>query len=329
MRQRQRRRPPKIASSSNHWKNIIAFWMLTMTEAIDVLFHITTTPRVRLLGTSSTSWWRVDDEGEVTDQAGSIRVLQQVLRLHSNYNDDHSHGCLPWRPLSVDDLAPPHINESVLTVLRYCTHRRVSNLSRAITLSTNEKCKVFAETPVEQCHRCNTNLWCTSTRPISIYKRSAHVADVRAVEKKGANFRMKRAVSSAFGVVKSITARGSIKMPNRPITTRNNPQAGQQESKNHWRYERIQAEDSSQHNKSNTPIEIVWANVEGEVGRQYSTITTFTDIKFRLQRVFENVFINFSARIDAANKQLTELKKHLEAMDSCEESSSDSENRFD
>ncbi|KAF4039772.1 hypothetical protein GN244_ATG08057 [Phytophthora infestans] len=52
MRQRQRRRPPKIASSSNHWKNIIAFWMLTMTEAIDVLFHITTTPRVRLLGTS-------------------------------------------------------------------------------------------------------------------------------------------------------------------------------------------------------------------------------------------------------------------------------------
>ncbi|KAF4147519.1 putative DDE superfamily endonuclease domain-containing protein [Phytophthora infestans] len=78
------------------------------------------------------------------------------------------------------------------------------------------------------------------------------------------------------------------------------------------------------------PIEIVWANVKGEVGRQYSTTTTFADIKPRLQRAFENVSpVAVQGCIDAANRQLTKLKKHLEAMDSCDESSCDSENESD
>ncbi|KAF4144139.1 DDE superfamily endonuclease, partial [Phytophthora infestans] len=64
------------------------------------------------------------------------------------------------------------------------------------------------------------------------------------------------------------------------------------------------------------PIEIVWANVKGEVGRQYSTKTTFADIKPRLQRAFENVSpVAMKGCIDAANRQLTKLKKHLETMD--------------
>ncbi|KAF4145792.1 DDE superfamily endonuclease [Phytophthora infestans] len=78
------------------------------------------------------------------------------------------------------------------------------------------------------------------------------------------------------------------------------------------------------------PIEIVWANVKGEVGRQYSTKTTFADIKPRLQRALENVSpVSVQGCIDAANRQLTKLKKHLEAMDSCDEASCDSENESD
>lgn len=74
------------------------------------------------------------------------------------------------------------------------------------------------------------------------------------------------------------------------------------------------------------PIELVWANVKGEVGRQYSTETKFADIKPRLQRAFENVTsASVQGCIDAANKQLMKLKQHLEAMDACEESSSEEE----
>jgi hypothetical protein len=74
------------------------------------------------------------------------------------------------------------------------------------------------------------------------------------------------------------------------------------------------------------PIEIVWAIVKGEVGRQYSTSTKFADIQPRLERAFANLQSStVQGCIDAANKQLTQLKEHLEAMDACEESSSDEE----
>ncbi|KAF4138818.1 hypothetical protein GN958_ATG12027 [Phytophthora infestans] len=87
----------------------------------------------------------------------------------------------------------------------------------------------------------------------------------------------------------------------------------------------------SKHIKDNVaPVIVDKAREKGEVGRQYSTKTTFADIKLRLQRAFENISpVSVQGCIDAANRQLTKLKKHLEAMDSCNESSCDSENESD
>ncbi|KAG6961400.1 hypothetical protein JG687_00007708, partial [Phytophthora cactorum] len=61
-------------------------------------------------------------------------------------------------------------------------------------------------------------------------------------------------------------------------------------------------------------------------GQQYSTTTTFADILPRLETEFENLKPkSVQGCINAANKQLMQLKKHLEAMDNCDESSSEGE----
>ncbi|KAG6941959.1 hypothetical protein JG688_00018383 [Phytophthora aleatoria] len=74
------------------------------------------------------------------------------------------------------------------------------------------------------------------------------------------------------------------------------------------------------------PIELVWTIVKGKVGQQYSTTTTFADILPRLETEFENLKPkSVQGCINAANKQLMQLKKHLEAMDNCDESSSEGE----
>ena len=42
---------------------------------------------------------------------------------------------------------------------------------------------------------------------------------------------------------------------------------------------------SPPHHSDLQPIELVWANVKGKVGRQYTTETTFQDVKRRLDQV--------------------------------------------
>ena len=37
------------------------------------------------------------------------------------------------------------------------------------------------------------------------------------------------------------------------------------------------------------PIEIVWENIKGEVGRKYTTQTTFKDVLVRLKESFPNL----------------------------------------
>uniref|UniRef100_K3X3K4 Tc1-like transposase DDE domain-containing protein n=1 Tax=Globisporangium ultimum (strain ATCC 200006 / CBS 805.95 / DAOM BR144) TaxID=431595 RepID=K3X3K4_GLOUD len=72
------------------------------------------------------------------------------------------------------------------------------------------------------------------------------------------------------------------------------------------------------------PIEIVWAIVKGDVGRQYITSTTFADILMRLDNAFWRLKSStVQGCIDAAKKQLLELKKHLKSMDAQNESSDD------
>uniref|UniRef100_K3XCE9 Tc1-like transposase DDE domain-containing protein n=1 Tax=Globisporangium ultimum (strain ATCC 200006 / CBS 805.95 / DAOM BR144) TaxID=431595 RepID=K3XCE9_GLOUD len=72
------------------------------------------------------------------------------------------------------------------------------------------------------------------------------------------------------------------------------------------------------------PIEIVWSIVKGDVGRQYTTSTTFADILTRLDDAFRRLQSStVQGCTDTAKKQLFELKKHLEAMDAQNESSGD------
>ncbi|ETV96548.1 hypothetical protein H310_10259 [Aphanomyces invadans] len=43
------------------------------------------------------------------------------------------------------------------------------------------------------------------------------------------------------------------------------------------------------HHSDLQPIELVWAIVKGEVGRQYTTTTTFPAVLTRLKRAFNNL----------------------------------------
>jgi transposase len=64
------------------------------------------------------------------------------------------------------------------------------------------------------------------------------------------------------------------------------------------------------------PIEIVWANVKGAVGRQYTTTTTFKDVLDRLQTAFDDLQEHtIQGCINKANKQLQSLHKHILKVD--------------
>ena len=64
------------------------------------------------------------------------------------------------------------------------------------------------------------------------------------------------------------------------------------------------------------PIELVWANVKGTVGRQYTTQTTFQDVNTRLERAFiELQSKTVAGCIRKANMHLNQLLEHILAME--------------
>ena len=68
------------------------------------------------------------------------------------------------------------------------------------------------------------------------------------------------------------------------------------------------------------PIQIVWANVKGEVGRQYTTETTFAQVKERLQAAFDHLKSETVAGcIRTANRHLSKLYEHITKMDLVDE----------
>ena len=81
---------------------------------------------------------------------------------------------------------------------------------------------------------------------------------------------------------------------------------------------------SPPHHSDLQPIELVWANVKGIVGRQYTTETTFQDVKNRLDAAFtglESKTVNGCIR--KANTHLEQLLEHILAMEAIVEDSDD------
>jgi len=74
------------------------------------------------------------------------------------------------------------------------------------------------------------------------------------------------------------------------------------------------------------PIEIVWANVKGQIGRQYNTETTFADVLVRLQAAFDGLQSRtVQGCINKTNKHLAALHKHIFALDAAEDAVADAE----
>ncbi len=68
------------------------------------------------------------------------------------------------------------------------------------------------------------------------------------------------------------------------------------------------------------PIELVWANSKGEVGRQDDTNTTFQDVEQRLQRSFDNIKSKtIHGCIRTAESELMKLYEYLLQLDAIEE----------
>ena len=66
------------------------------------------------------------------------------------------------------------------------------------------------------------------------------------------------------------------------------------------------------HHSDLQPIELVWANVKGTVGRQYTTNTTFKTVLTRLKKAFDELdTITVRGCINKANKHLDELREHI------------------
>jgi transposase len=83
---------------------------------------------------------------------------------------------------------------------------------------------------------------------------------------------------------------------------------------------------SPPHHSDLQPIELVWANVKGTVGRQYTTQTTFQDVKNRLERAFiELQSKTVAGCIRKANYHLKELLDHILAMENTADESDDDE----
>ncbi|KAG9410994.1 hypothetical protein AC1031_016647 [Aphanomyces cochlioides] len=74
------------------------------------------------------------------------------------------------------------------------------------------------------------------------------------------------------------------------------------------------------------PIELVWAVIKGEVGRQYNTETTFQDVESRLEQVFRNITPKIiHGCICAAESELMKLQEHLRAIEAIEDESDSGE----
>ena len=83
---------------------------------------------------------------------------------------------------------------------------------------------------------------------------------------------------------------------------------------------------SPPHHSDLQPIELVWANVKGKVGRQYTTETTFQDVKRRLdQAITELESKTVAGCIRKANLHLNDLLQHILAVEQLDEVS-DEEN---
>ena len=97
---------------------------------------------------------------------------------------------------------------------------------------------------------------------------------------------------------------------------------------------------SPPHHSDLQPMELVWANVKGNVGRQYTKETSSKDVLHRLETAFNNLKTQtVRGCIRKANKHLDDLLVHilqLEAADECanseeevgEESDSDLEDEY-
>ena len=69
---------------------------------------------------------------------------------------------------------------------------------------------------------------------------------------------------------------------------------------------------SPPHHSDLQPIELVWANVKGTVGRQYTTETSFKDVLHRLETAFHNLKTQtVRGCIRKANKHLDDLLVHI------------------
>ena len=74
------------------------------------------------------------------------------------------------------------------------------------------------------------------------------------------------------------------------------------------------------------PIELVWAIVKGEVGRQYSTDINFKILLERLQAAFRHLTSHqVQGCINKANEKLRQLYEDILAEDSLDESSDENE----
>ena len=74
------------------------------------------------------------------------------------------------------------------------------------------------------------------------------------------------------------------------------------------------------------PIETVWAIVKGDVGRQYSTETTFKDVLERLKRAFHTLQSHtVQGCINKSNRKLKELCQQLTHLDDMDGEDDDDE----
>ena len=81
---------------------------------------------------------------------------------------------------------------------------------------------------------------------------------------------------------------------------------------------------SPPHHSDLKPIEHVWANIKGRVGRQYTTETTFQDVKQRLDQAFLDMESKTVAGcIRKANIHLDGLLQHIQAVEDLDDDSDD------
>ena len=84
------------------------------------------------------------------------------------------------------------------------------------------------------------------------------------------------------------------------------------------------------HNSDLQPIELVWANVKGTVGRQSTTNTTLADVKSSLNYAFATLDTKTLAGcIKKANKILVGLLDHIMVMEVKEKDAENTDNTDD